>query len=140
MKVIMGSVDIVKRRVKGKMVFECVGIVLNYGFMRMGSEKGLWRGFLNKVKGNMWGIRRFVKCSERMEERKKKVGIDNGEELDDFWLVGSCCRKDVRRLIRLGKGNKKYCVDDVMNVKGGDYMVLKGYGYEGIDGRVLDVN
>jgi len=34
-------------------------------------------------------------------------------------------------LIRLAKANKKYSIDDLINVKPGDYIVLKGYPYEG---------
>ena len=33
----------------------------------------------------------------------------------------------------MAKEGKKYSVDDLMNVKIGDYLVLKGYPYEGID-------
>jgi transcription antitermination factor NusG len=139
-KVIIPTLDILKRTVKGKMVFESVPILFNYGFMRMPTENAFSRPFLNKLKRNISGIRTFLKSTETMHERKKKVRIDNAEDFDDFSLVATCSRKDVRRFIRLAKANKKYSVDDLMNVKPGDYIVLKGYPYEGIDATVLDVN
>ena len=139
-KVIIPTLDILKRTVKGKMVFESVPILFNYGFMRMPTENAFSRPFLNKLKRNISGIRTFLKSTETMHERKKKVRIDNAEDFDDFSLVATCSRKDVRRFIRLAKANKKYSVDDLMNVKLGDYIVLKGYPYEGIDATVLDVN
>ena len=138
-KVIIPTLDILKRTVKGKMVFESVPILFNYGFMRMPTENAFSRPFLNKLKRNISGIRTFLKSTETMHERKKKVRIDNAEDFDDFSLVATCSRKDVRRFIRLAKANKKYSVDDLMNVKPGDYIVLKGYPYEGIDATVLDV-
>ena len=40
----------------------------------------------------------------------------------------------------MAKENKKFSVDDLMNVSIGDYIVLKGYPYEGIDATVLEVD
>lgn len=83
-KVIIPTLDILKRTVKGKMVFESVPILFNYGFMRMPTENAFSRPFLNKLKRNISGIRTFLKSTETMHERKKKVRIDNAEDFDDF--------------------------------------------------------
>ena len=139
-KVIIPTIDILRRTVKGKMIFESVPILFNYGFMRMPTEKAFSRPFLNKLRRNISGIRTFLKSTETMHERKKKIRIDNAKDFDDFSLVATCSRKDVRRFIRLAKANKKYSIDDLINVKPGDYIVLKGYPYEGIDATVLSVN
>lgn len=40
----------------------------------------------------------------------------------------------------MAKEGKKYSVDDLMNVKIGDYLVLKGYPYEGVDATVLGID
>ena len=42
-KVIIPTLDILKRTVKGKMVFESVPILFNYGFMRMPTENAFSR-------------------------------------------------------------------------------------------------
>lgn len=73
-------------------------------------------------------------------KEKKKARIDNSEDFDDFSLVATCTRKDVKRFKRMAKEGKKYSVDDLVNVKIGDYLVLKGYPYEGIDATVLGID
>ena len=41
--------------------------------------------------------------------------------------VATCSRKEVRRFKRIARENKKFSVDDLVNVKPGDYLVLRGY-------------
>lgn len=140
LKVVIPMVKILKRTVKGKMVFEEVPILFNYGFMRIPTEKAYSRPYLTKLRRRISGIRTWLRSTETMHERKKKIRIDNSEDFDDFSLVATCSRKDVRRFIRMARANKKYSIEDLMNVKPGDYIILKGYPYEGIDSTVLDVN
>lgn len=140
LKAIIPTVKVLKKTIKGKMVFEEVPVLFNYGFMRMPTEFAFSRPFLNKLKRNISGIRTWLKNTETMHQRKKKVRIDNSEDFDDFSLVATCSRKDVRRFKRMAKENKKFSVDDLMNVSIGDYIVLKGYPYEGIDATVLEVD
>lgn len=140
LKAIIPTVNVLKKTIKGKMVFEEVPVLFNYGFMRMPTEFAFSRPFLNKLKRNISGIRTWLKNTETMHQRKKKIRIDNFEDFDDFSLVATCSRKDVRRFKRMAKENKKFSVDDLMNVSIGDYIVLKGYPYEGIDATVLEVD
>lgn len=140
LKAIIPTVNVLKKTIKGKMVFEEVPVLFNYGFMRMPTEFAFSRPFLNKLKRNISGIRTWLKNTETMHQRKKKARIDNSEDFDDFSLVATCSRKDVRRFKRMAKENKKFSVDDLMNVSIGDYIVLKGYPYEGIDATVLEVD
>lgn len=140
LKAIIPTVNVLKKTAKGKMIFEEVPILFNYGFMRMPTEFAFSRPFLNKLKRNISGIRTWLKNTETMHQRKKKIRIDNFEDFDDFSLVATCSRKDVRRFKRMAKEGKKYSVDDLMNVKIGDYLVLKGYPYEGIDATVLGID
>ena len=90
-KVIIPTLDILKRTVKGKMVFESVPILFNYGFMRMPTENAFSRPFLNKLKRNISGIRTFLKSTETMHERKKKVPIlcmrYNSMPANEFFFV-----------------------------------------------------
>lgn len=140
LKAIIPTLNVLKKTIKGKMVFEEVPVLFNYGFMRMPTEFAFSRPFLNKLKRNISGIRTWLKNTETMHQRKKKIRIDNYEDFDDFSLVATCSRKDVRRFKRMAKENKKFSVDDLMNVSIGDYIVLKGYPYEGIDATVLEVD
>lgn len=137
---IIPTVSVLKKTHKGKMIFEDVPVLFNYGFMRMPSEYAYSRPFLNELKRDIPGIRTFLRDTKTMHERKKKARIDNAEDFDDFSIVATCTKEEVRRFKRISKENKKYSVDDLINLKPGDYLVLKGYPYEGVDATVKDVD
>lgn len=139
-KAIIPTVSILKKTTKGKMVFEDVPVLFNYGFMRIPTELAYSRPFLNKLKRSISGIRTWLRDTETLHPRKKKARIDNAEDFDDFSLVATCSRKDVRRFIRISKDNKRFSVEDLVNVEIGDYIVLRGYPYEGVDATVLEVD
>lgn len=139
-KAIIPMVNVLRKTTKGKMVFEEVPVLFNYGFMRMPTKLAFSRPFLNKLRRNISGIRTWLRNTETMHSRKKKVRIDNAEDFDDFSLVATCSRKEVRRFKRIARENKKFSVDDLVNVKPGDYLVLRGYPYEGVDATVLEVD
>lgn len=139
-RAIIPTINVLKKTAKGKMIFEEVPILFNYGFMRMPTELAFSRPFLNKLKRSISGIRSWLRDTETMHKRKKKARIDNSEDFDDFSLVATCSRKEVRRFKRLAKENKRFSVEDLVKVNPGDYLVLRGYPYEGIDATVLEVD
>lgn len=139
-RAIIPTINVLKKTAKGKMIFEEVPILFNYGFIKMPTELAYSRPFLNKLKRSISGIRTWLKSTETLHERKKKARIDNSEDFDDFSLVATCSRKEVRRFKRLAKENKRFSVEDLVKVNPGDYLVLRGYPYEGIDATVLEVD
>lgn len=139
-RAIIPTVNVLKKTARGKMIFEEVPVLFNYGFIKMPSEYAYSRPILNHMKRHVSGIRNFLKSTETLFARKKRARIDNAEDFDDFSLVATCSREDVRRFLQISRHNKKFSLDDLVNIKIGDYVILKGYPYEGIDATVLDVN
>ena len=139
-RAIVPTVKVLRKAIKGKLNFDDVPILFNYGFIKMPTDKAYSRPFLNKLKKKIPGIRTFLKDTQTVFPRKKKARIDNAEDFDDFSLVATCPRSEVKRFKRLAKENKKYSVDDITSVHIGDYIVLKVYPYEGVDATVLDIN
>lgn len=139
-KAIVPTVKVLRKAIKGKLNFEEVPILFNYGFIRMPLEKAYSRPFLNKLKKKIPGIRSFLKDTQTIFPKKKRARIDNAEDFDDFSIVATCPRSEVRRFKRLSRENKKFSVDDITSIKIGDYLVLKVYPYEGVDATVLDIN
>lgn len=139
-RAIVPTIKILRKAIKGKLNFEEVPILFNYGFMKMPADKAYSRPFLNKLKRNLSGVRTFLKDTQTIFPRKKRARIDNAEDFDDFSIAAVCPRKEVNRFRRLARENKKFSVDDINNIKIGDYIVLKVYPYEGVDATVLDVD
>lgn len=139
-RAIVPTVKVLRKAIKGKLNFEEVPILFNYGFIKMPAEKAFSRPFLNKMKRQISGIRAFLKDTQTIFPRKKRARIDNAEDFDDFSIVAICPRSEVNRFRRLARENKKFSVEDIANIKIGDYIVLKVYPYEGVDATILDIN
>jgi hypothetical protein len=108
--------------------------------MRMPIEKAFSRDFLNSLKKNIQGIRGWLKAPDSLFKKKKKLRVDNMDIFDDFSKVATATKKEVRRFQRMGRANKRFAVQDLINIKVGDYIVLKGYPYNGLEATVLEVN
>ena len=139
-KALIPTVNILKKTIKGKMIFEEQPILFNYGFIKMPTECAFSRAFLNQMKRKIPGIHSWLKDTYTLHQRKKRARIDNAEDFDDFSIVATCSRKEVKRFLRLSRENKKYSLDDLVNLKIGDYVQLKGYPYEGQGGVIKEVN
>lgn len=139
-KAIVPTVKILKKTVRSRQVYEEVPILFNYGFMRMKSNLAFKRDFLNKLKREIQGIRGWLKSNESLHtKKKKKARVENAEDWDDFSIVAVCKKSEVRRFQRMSKLNKQFSMDD-LNIQKGDYLVLRGYPYEGVDATVISVD
>ena len=140
LRAIVPTVRILRKVVHGREVYEEVPILFNYAFMRMPRELAYSREFMNKLKKQISGIRGWLRSPESLHPKKIKKRIDNIDIFDDFSLVATATKKEVRHFQRLSRQNKRFSVQDIMNIKVGDYIVLKGYPYDGIDATVVNVN
>ena len=139
-KPIIPMVNVLKKTHKGKMVYSKEPVLFNYGFMKMDIQLAHNRTFLNKLKKTIPGIDHWVKDTVTIHPRKKKARVDNAEDFDDFSLIALCPKNDVKRFIRIAKDNKKYSLDDLVNLKVGQFVHLKGYPYEGVEATVTSVD
>lgn len=139
-RAIIPTVRVLKKVVHGREVYEEVPVLFNYAFMRIPRAKAYSREFMNRLQKQIPGIRGWVRAPETLHPRRKKRRVDNMDIFDDFSVVATATKKEVRYFQRLGKQNKRFSVQDIMNIHVGDYLVLKGYPYDGIDATVIDVN
>lgn len=140
LKAIIPMVKILKKTIKGKMQFVEEPVLFNYGFIKMPSEFAYDRQFLNKVKKAVPGIHHWLKDTSTLHPKKKRRRIDNAEDWDDFSLVATCPRKDVRRFLKISRENQQYNLDDFVRVTPGTFVQLKGYPYEGMSAKVKKVD
>jgi len=139
-KAIIPIVKILTKTSRSKDVYKKVPLLFNYGFIKIPTELAFNRDFMNKMKRDIDGIRGWVKSPESLHPKKKKLRIDNMDIFDDFSIVATATKEEVRRFQRLSRENKRFSVDNLINLRVGDYLVLKGYPYDGIDANILEVN
>lgn len=139
-RIIIPTVKILKKTKDGKNYYDEVPLLFNYGFVRMTSDKAYDRQFLIKLRKSIPGISGWLRSLETMHPRKKKARIDNAEDWDDFSIVATLSRKEVKYYKRLAKKNKIYSKDDISSLHPGDYITLRGYPIDGIGAVVKEVN
>lgn len=137
---IIPELKVLRKAIKGKVFYEEVPVLFNYGFMRMPLEYAYSRPFLIKLRKEISGIRNWLRNTHTMFPRKIKRRIDNPDDFDDFSIVAICPRQDVRRFVRIAKKNRLYTAQQVNQIKEGDYVVLNIYPYEGLEATIKKVN
>ena len=136
---VIPTVHILRKTVKTRMEFEEVPILFNYGFIKMPISKAYSRDFLRKLVKDIPGIRGWLNSPESLHPKKKRRRIDNIDIWDDFSIVSTVSREEVKYFKRLSKKNKRFSIED-LSLKVGDYVILKGYPFEGVDATIVDIN
>lgn len=133
-------VNVLKSTRAGKNVYTEVPLLFHYGFIKMKTEKAYDRQFLKRLRKDIPGIMGWMYSPETMHERKKRVRIDESYTFDDFSMVATVSREEVKYYKDLSKRNQIFSRDDIVNLKIGDYINLRGYPFEGIGAQVEEVN
>lgn len=139
-RVFIPTIQILKKVKSGKKYYEEVPLLFNYGFIRMRSDKIYDRPFLMKLSKSIPGILGWLRSLETMHPRKKKKRIDNVMDWDDFSKIAIVPRKLIRYYKKLSKNNDVHSLNDIVKLKIGDYIELKGYPFEGLGAIVKEVN
>ena len=105
----------------------------------MKPEKAFDRYYLNKLKRDIPGILSFMKSLDYRPKRKR-LRVDNAEDFDDYSMVATITKEEVKKYRRMSKANKIFSVNDITRVAIGDYVVLRGYPFEGIPAIILESN
>lgn len=138
-KAIVPTISVLKKSRKGKNEYEDVPLLFNYGFIKMKPEKAFDRYYLNKLKRDIPGILSFMKSLDYRPKRKR-LRVDNAEDFDDYSVVATITKEEVKKYRRMSKANKIFSVSDITRVAIGDYVVLRGYPFEGIPAIILESN
>lgn len=138
-KAIIPTISVLKKSRKGNNEYDDVPLLFNYGFLRMKPEKAFDRYYLNKLKRDIPGILSFLKSLDYRPKRKR-LRVDNAEDFDDYSVVATITKEEVKKYRKMSKANKIFSADDITRVAIGDYVVLRGYPFEGIPAILLENN
>lgn len=133
------TVSILRKRQKGKDIYEDVPLLFNYGFMRLPLNIVYSRPLLRKLARDITGVGSWVRSNETLHQKKLRKRVD-GEDFDDFSLVATVTNAEVRRFKRMSRENKVYQADEIINLTIGSYIVLRGYPFNGIDATIKEVS
>lgn len=139
-RAIIPEIKILKKSIKNKTYYEEVPVLFNYGFIKMPTENAYSRPFLIKLRKAIPGIHNWLKSTESMFPKKKKKRIDNAEDFDDFSMVATCTREEVKRFKDIARHNQRFSLEEMLNIQEGQYVQLKIYPYEGTEGKIISID
>lgn len=139
-KAIIPTIKLLRGTKQGKNTYIEAPLLFNFGFIKMKTEKAFDRNFLNKLRREIPGILGWLKSLDTMHPKKKRSRIDNAEDWDDFSIVATVTKEQVKYYRRVAKKNNIYSMEDLTSIIIGSFIVLRGYPFEGIDARVDDFN
>lgn len=121
------TIKVLKKQFKNKEQFEDVPLLYHYGFFKIPRKYAVHYAFLEGLQKNISCIHGWVKDPLRGDMYNSvPVGTATSEEISDL----------IRASINLGAHSS----DDIDLIKPGDYIILKGYPWEGLECEFLGVN
>ena len=138
-KAYVPTIKILTKTIKGEDIYEEVPLLFIYGFLKLPTYMAFDRYYLEDLRKSIPGINSFLKTVQFMHNLKKKARIDNIDIFDDFSVANSVPRTEVKRLKKISKNNEIFNIDDIARICVGDYLVLRGYPYDGMEAEILEI-
>lgn len=135
------TVRVLKKKFKGKEQFEEVPLLFQYGFFKVPRSLAIHYNFLDSLKENISCIYAWVKdplkkVKPLVVSKEESIGKLN----DTHVPIATATSKEIAALIRATINIGAHGPDDLSLLKRGDFIILKGYPYEGIEAEFLELN
>lgn len=120
------TIKVLKKQFKNKEQFEEVPLLYHYGFFKVPRKYAIHYSYLENMQKNISCIHGWVKDPVKGSLQKIPVATATAEEISEL----------IRTTINLGAHSS----EDLDLIKPGDYVVLRGYPWEGMECEYLGVN
>jgi transcription antitermination factor NusG len=125
------TVRILRKQFKGKNFYEEVPLLFNYGFFRIPIHGARDKDYLQRMKVAINGIYNWV--------YRPSGALPTVFEVPPI-LVSHIKMSDLAKLKRVALENSIFSSDEVSNLRAGNYIILRGYPFEGMEAEVLEVH
>lgn len=125
------TVRVLKKKFKGKNHFEEVPLLFQYGFFKVPRKFAIHWRFLEGMQENISCIFGWV---------KDPVKIIKGGMGDTSIPVATATPREIAKLVKASMDIGAHGAEDLHMIKPGDFIILKGYPYEGVEAEFVEVN
>ena len=119
------TIKVLKKQFKGKEFFEEVPLLFHYGFFKIPRKFAIHALYLENMQNNISCIHGWVRDPLKGSSRIN-AALATPEEISEL----------IRATINLGA----HSADDLDLLNPGDYIILKGYPWEGVECEFLGIN
>lgn len=134
------TVRLLKKKFKGKNIFEFVPLLFNYGFFKIPYHKAINPDYLMELRHHITCIYAWVKDPAKVNPQLTGLRGDNGNFQNAIPQVALATDKELARLIEASESMSIYNAEDLDRFKPGDYLKLQGYPFENIPAEIVSIN
>lgn len=134
------TVRLLKKKFKGKNVFEFVPLLFNYGFFKIPYHKAINPDFLMELRHHITCIYAWVKDPAKIHLQSTNLKSDNSNFTDAIPHIATATDKEVTRMIKASESMSIYNADDLKRFQPGDHLQLEGYPFEGMPAEIIKIN
>lgn len=134
------TVRVIKKKFKGKNVFEFVPLLFNYGFFKISYEDACNPEFLLVLRSRISCIYGWVK--DPASNIRTNVSLKGNNKDSYEALPGSAFATDteVTQMVKNASDINVYSSEELERFKKGDYIKLKGYPFDDVPAEILEIN
>lgn len=134
------TVRLLKKKFKGKNVFEFVPLLFNYGFFKIPYHKAINPDFLMELRHHITCIYAWVKDPAKIHLQSTNLKSDNSNFTDAIPHIATATDKEVTRMIKASESMSIYNADDLKRFQPGDHLQLEGYPFDGMPAEIIKIN
>lgn len=132
------TVRVLKKTIKKKPEFEEVPLLFNYGFFKVPRRFAIHPNFLENMKQDISCIYSWVKDPAKIVKNSlKKPPFSKS---DSSISVATATSDEISRLIRDTFDYSAHSADDLDRLNAGDYIILRGYPFEGMEAQIVEID
>lgn len=136
-KAYIPTIRVVKKHVKGKLQFENIPLLFNYGFFNVSYIAACNEDFLINLKNRIPCIISWVKDVFSLLNDSPTA---NNSKKGNRPMAAMASEKEIAELILTSENMSIFSDDIVDKLKPGATIILKGYPYENIPAEVIKIN
>lgn len=134
------TVKILKKKFKGKYIFEFVPLLFNYGFFKINYKEATDPKFLMELRNRITCIYGWVKDPTKAIYSSPRLSASNSDTYSGISVTALATDKEVARLIKKAKAISIYSAEDLARLQPGDYIKLKGYPFDDMPAEIISIN
>jgi hypothetical protein len=137
-KVYIPTVKLLKKQFRGKNIYEEVPLLFNYGFFSIPFYKACDQETLLAMRKKIPCIYSWVKDTMSLVARKPTLRVDNTDLFKpDVAIIDE---REIISLLQTSEYCSVFSEDSIDKLKPKDYLILKGYPYEGIPAEIVKID
>ena len=134
------TVKILKKRFKGKNIFEEVPLLFNYGFFKIRYDDATNPEFLLILRNRITAIYGWVKDPTKVVGASPRLSASNSDTFTGIQVTALATDSEVAQLTNKAKNMSVFSADDISQLSVGDYIKLKGYPFENMPAEIISIN